>query len=69
MSQHIVITGVSRGLGRAMTEAFIAAGHRVSGCARNAEAIAALSTMYPAPHLFTTLISAMTSALANGANR
>ena len=55
MGQHIVITGVSRGLGRAMTETFIAAGHRVSGCARNADAIAALSTMYPAPHLFTTL--------------
>lgn len=31
---HIVITGVSRGIGRALTAAFIALGHRVSGCAR-----------------------------------
>ncbi|MGY8766882.1 MAG: SDR family oxidoreductase [Pirellulales bacterium] len=31
----IVVTGVSRGLGLAMAEAFIAEGHRVIGCARN----------------------------------
>ncbi|NEQ48485.1 MAG: SDR family NAD(P)-dependent oxidoreductase [Leptolyngbya sp. SIOISBB] len=55
MSQHIVITGVSRGLGRAMTETFIAAGHRVSGCARSAEAIAQLRTMHSDSHLFDVL--------------
>lgn len=31
----IVITGVSRGLGKALTEGFIEAGHRVAGCARS----------------------------------
>ncbi len=43
----IVITGVGRGLGRAMCEEFIALGHRVAGCARSADAIAALSREYP----------------------
>jgi len=43
MGKHIVITGVSRGLGRVMTAAFIAEGHRVSGCARRAEKIRELS--------------------------
>lgn len=48
----IVITGASRGLGRAMTDAFIAAGHTVCGCGRNAALIHALSHLYPAPHRF-----------------
>ncbi len=34
-SRHIVITGVSRGLGRALLEVFWRGGHRVSGCCRN----------------------------------
>ncbi len=55
MGKHIVLTGVSRGLGRAMVEGFIAAGHTVSGCARGAEAIAALAAQYPAPHQFTAV--------------
>lgn len=45
--RHILITGVSRGLGRALVEPFLAAGHRVTGCARNHEAMAELSRQYP----------------------
>jgi NAD(P)-dependent dehydrogenase (short-subunit alcohol dehydrogenase family) len=55
MGKHIVLTGVSRGLGRAMTEAFIAEGHIVSGCARNSQKTAELQAAYPAPHSFTAL--------------
>lgn len=44
--RRIVITGVSKGLGRAMSEAFIRDGHQVMGCARNAAAIAALRETY-----------------------
>jgi NAD(P)-dependent dehydrogenase (short-subunit alcohol dehydrogenase family) len=33
---HIVLTGCSRGLGAALIPHFLAAGHNVSGCARNA---------------------------------
>lgn len=54
-SRRIVITGVSRGLGRAMTARFIDEGHVVCGCARNADAVAELSRRWPAPHSFTTV--------------
>ena len=37
----ILITGVSRGLGRAMTEEFIRLGHVVLGCGRSEKEIAA----------------------------
>src|SRR5579859_1703975 len=43
----IVITGVTRGLGRAMVDEFICLGHRVLGCARAKEAIEALARTYP----------------------
>ncbi|MGB3492981.1 MAG: SDR family oxidoreductase [Elainellaceae cyanobacterium] len=52
MSQRIVITGVSQGLGRAMAEGLIAKGHTVAGCARSPEAIAQLQNQFPAPHHF-----------------
>ncbi|MGF1570055.1 MAG: SDR family oxidoreductase [Nodosilinea sp.] len=52
MGQHIVITGVSQGLGRVMATALIAEGHRVSGCARSAAAIAELTDAYPSPHVW-----------------
>jgi NAD(P)-dependent dehydrogenase (short-subunit alcohol dehydrogenase family) len=48
----IVVTGVSRGLGRAMTEGFIKAGHVVAGCARSADAIADLESQFGLPHRF-----------------
>jgi NAD(P)-dependent dehydrogenase (short-subunit alcohol dehydrogenase family) len=48
----IVITGVTRGLGRALAERFIALGHTVLGCGRDAAAIKALRSRYGAPHDF-----------------
>lgn len=48
----ILITGVTRGLGRAMVEEFIRRGHRVVGCGRNGAAIRELSAAYGAPHRF-----------------
>jgi len=51
-TNRIVLTGASRGLGRAMAEGFIAAGHIVQGCARSAEAIAALRKRFGPPHRF-----------------
>lgn len=54
MGKHLVITGVSRGLGRALAQALIAEGHRVSGCARSESAIAELRAAYPQQH-FTAL--------------
>ena len=51
----IVITGVTRGLGRALTEEFIRAGHTVIGCGRSGDAIFDLRMTYSAPHDFTVL--------------
>jgi NAD(P)-dependent dehydrogenase (short-subunit alcohol dehydrogenase family) len=48
----VVITGVTRGLGRAMTERFIALGHTVLGCGRNRETIMELRQRFPKRHDF-----------------
>lgn len=48
----VLITGVSRGLGRAMVREFHAAGWTVAGCARSADAIQQLRQEFAAPHSF-----------------
>jgi len=47
MTQLIVITGVSRGLGRAMLEGFCRAGLFVAGCARDTAACRELQQLLP----------------------
>ncbi len=49
----ILITGVSRGLGRAMAEEFIRLGYTVLGCGRSAKEIATLQKQFPAPNNFS----------------
>jgi len=51
----ILITGVSRGLGRAMTEEFIRLGHVVIGCGRSEKDIAQLQKQFPAPNDFSVV--------------
>jgi NAD(P)-dependent dehydrogenase (short-subunit alcohol dehydrogenase family) len=51
-SRKIVLTGVSRGLGLAMAEAFIELGHTVFGSARDEKRLADLRKRWPAPHCF-----------------
>jgi NAD(P)-dependent dehydrogenase (short-subunit alcohol dehydrogenase family) len=51
----IVITGVTRGLGRALAEWFIANGHTVAGCGRSGPAIFDLRFTHPEPHSFDAL--------------
>jgi len=48
----ILITGVSRGLGRAMVEGFIRLGHVVVGCGRSEKDIAQLQKQFPMPNDF-----------------
>jgi len=48
----VLVTGATRGLGRAIVAGMIAAGHTVIGCGRSAEAVAALSQQYSSPHRF-----------------
>jgi len=54
-SRNIVLTGVSRGLGRALLDGFIEAGHTVWGCARSTDKVAALQEQYGAPHHFAAV--------------
>ncbi len=51
-SNTVLITGCTRGLGRAMTAEFIRLGWTVAGCGRSESGIASLSQEYGAPHLF-----------------
>ncbi len=48
----ILITGCTRGLGRALTEFFIRKGHRVVGCGRSAEVLANLEAQFDGEHGF-----------------
>ncbi|MDX1961736.1 MAG: SDR family oxidoreductase [Pirellulales bacterium] len=61
---RILITGCSRGLGRALLEPFISLGHTVAGCARDEGVIAQLTRQYPAPHLFAAVDVTSDAAVA-----
>lgn len=52
MGLRILVTGATRGLGRAMTEGFAQLAHTVVGCGRDAGAVAALQKQFGAPHRF-----------------
>ncbi|MGB7412593.1 MAG: SDR family oxidoreductase [Thermosynechococcaceae cyanobacterium] len=55
MARTIVVTGVTKGLGRALVQGFIDSGHTVLGCGRSGAAIADLSQQYDAPHYFAVV--------------
>lgn len=65
----ILITGVSRGLGRAMAEEFIRLGHIVIGCGRSEQDIAQLQRRFKAPHDFSVVDVADDAQVAAWANR
>jgi len=50
LSKRIVITGVTRGIGRGLTEEFARLGHTVIGCGRSADPVAALQSALGQPH-------------------
>ena len=52
VSKRIVLTGASRGLGRALVEQFVSLGHTVYACSRSKEVMESLSRQYGTPHLF-----------------
>jgi NAD(P)-dependent dehydrogenase (short-subunit alcohol dehydrogenase family) len=54
-SRVIALTGVTRGLGRALAGEFIRLGHTVAGCGRTAGAIAELRREHGAPHDFAVV--------------
>lgn len=55
MKKTIVITGVSKGLGRALTENFITLGHKVIGCSRSQTAIKQLQEKHGELHSFSVV--------------
>lgn len=50
--KNILVTGATRGLGRAMVEEFIRRGHIVIGCGRDPAAVERLQQRFGAPHDF-----------------
>jgi NAD(P)-dependent dehydrogenase (short-subunit alcohol dehydrogenase family) len=60
----IVLTGVTRGLGRALAEEFIQGGHTVIGCGRSGEAIFDLRMKHAAPHDFSVVDVALDNKVA-----
>jgi NAD(P)-dependent dehydrogenase (short-subunit alcohol dehydrogenase family) len=69
MSRLIVITGATRGLGRALADGFVAAGHTVLGCGRSRPDVAALRKAYPAPNDFSTVDVTDAKRVAEWADR
>jgi len=65
----ILITGVSRGLGRALTEEFIRLGHTVIGCGRSENEIARLQKQFPAPNNFSVVNVSSDEQVATWAKR
>lgn len=51
----IVLTGVTRGLGRAMCEKFVELGHSVAGCGRRKSELQRLQKEFKPPHKFSEL--------------
>ena len=60
----ILITGVSRGLGRAMAEEFIRLGHTVIGCGRSEKKVSELQKRFRSPHDFHVVDVADDKAVA-----
>lgn len=60
----IVITGVTRGLGRALAEEYIRGGHTVIGCGRSGEGIFDLRMSHAAPHDFSVVDVALDNKVA-----
>lgn len=63
-AMKIVITGVTRGLGRALAEEFIKSGHTVFGCGRSGEEIFDLRMAHSAPHDFSVVDVALDNKVA-----
>lgn len=63
----ILISGVTRGLGRAMTDEFIRLGHRVLGCGRSSDAIQALDRKYGPDNRFDVVDVTSDEAVRNWA--
>ncbi len=69
MKKIVVITGVTRGIGRAMMDEFTRRGHTVLGCGRSKGEIEALRHTYRKPHDFAAVDVASDRAVKLWARR
>ncbi len=69
LGKTIVITGVSKGLGRAMAEEFVRLGHRVAGCGRSEAAMAELTHHLGPSNRFDVVDVTQDAAVATWASR
>jgi NAD(P)-dependent dehydrogenase (short-subunit alcohol dehydrogenase family) len=65
----ILITGATRGLGRAMADEFARLGHTVLGCGRSKHAVMQLAQVFGKPHDFQSVNVAADSEVKSWANR
>jgi NAD(P)-dependent dehydrogenase (short-subunit alcohol dehydrogenase family) len=65
----ILITGATRGLGRAMADEFARLGHTVLGCGRSKHAVMQLALVFGKPHDFQSVNVAADSEVKSWANR
>ena len=68
-SKVILISGVTRGLGRAMTDEFIRLGHRVLGCGRSSAAIQELNQEHGPDNRFDVVDVTRDEAVRDWAGR
>ena len=66
---RILLTGVTKGLGRALLDRFHEKGHTVWGCGRSDELIEQLRQQFPAPHDFEALDVSSDADVARWASR
>jgi NAD(P)-dependent dehydrogenase (short-subunit alcohol dehydrogenase family) len=55
MSKLVVLTGATRGLGRALVPQLVNAGCTVVGCGRSQQHVEVLAKLFPAPHRFDVI--------------
>jgi NAD(P)-dependent dehydrogenase (short-subunit alcohol dehydrogenase family) len=68
-SKIVLITGVTRGLGRAMADEFARLGHTVLGCGRSKFAIQQMAVSFGKPHDFSSVNVAADAEVKSWANR
>jgi NAD(P)-dependent dehydrogenase (short-subunit alcohol dehydrogenase family) len=69
MNKVIVLTGATRGLGRALVPVFASGGHTVIGCGRSEKHLAELWAAFPSPHSFAAIDVANPEAVERWADQ
>jgi NAD(P)-dependent dehydrogenase (short-subunit alcohol dehydrogenase family) len=65
----IVLTGVTRGLGRALLDEFVRLGHIVAGCGRSSSDIIQIHKKYAEPHIFDVVDVSVDAMVKNWAEK